>query len=99
MAKDGQKTESLGAFTGAKLLKKPESHWKEFDAIAAQAKTVNDKHEQTKEKVRGFFKKLLNLPDDAVIDFTRNGDKISVYRILQPAKGKRGGGNNLDDLL
>jgi len=95
MAQDTQQTRTVGHISLDKLAKVRE--WKVFTEKSVAADKANSEHEQAKEAMRVLLKKKLELLEETVIDFSKNGDRITITERLEP-RAKRGRvSNSLDD--
>src|SRR5260370_19673360 len=63
--------------------------WKEFVAKADKAKEANEAHEKAKQAMREAFRVALKQPADADIEFSKNGDRVTVIEILEKKQPKR----------
>ena len=95
MAQDTQKTRTVGHISLDKLAKVKE--WKSYTEKAAAADKAEAERELAKEAMRVLLKKKLELLEETVIDFSKNGDRITITERLEP-RAKRGRvSNSLDD--
>jgi hypothetical protein len=82
------KTEVIGYVAISKL-----KGWNEYKLKAEAFAAAKEENEQAKDTLRNFIKQKLRETSD--IDFTPEGDRIRVFKVLQKKEGRRAKGKDL----
>ena len=73
--------------------------WKDFVVKAEAARKANEAHEKSKDAMRETFRKALKLADETEIEFTKNGDRVTITQILERKKSARESTQDLSELF
>ena len=91
------KSKTLGHVDVSKLVNLPE--WKDFAAKADLAKKANEAHEAAKATMRGVFRSKLKQSADTDIEFSVNGDRVTVIEILEKKQPKKARASDMSELF
>lgn len=95
--KQPPKSRTLGSVKVSALKDVPE--WKYFVDMADAAKSANEDHENAKRAMREVFRKKLKQTADTVIEFSKNGETVTVTEILEKKQPKRAKASDMSELF